>query len=147
MTANILAMHQIFQSSHQAPVCLRSARCFPADCLIRGWHSCTLGQLMGGVNSTELYPSSVPQKSLHNTQTAIHIALTWVQTCNALCGLEMCIRRHSVTRWLADTWPEWVWFLFLLCGVPRSGWCFAARACPECVQRPTMFSHWGEPVR
>lgn len=30
------------------------ARCFPADCLIRAWHSCTLEQLMGGVNSTEV---------------------------------------------------------------------------------------------
>lgn len=51
-----------FPKQSSGPSLSCRACCFPVDCLIRGWHSCILGQLMGGVNSTELNPSCAPKR-------------------------------------------------------------------------------------
>lgn len=70
-----------FPKQPSGPSLSCKARCFPADCLIRGRHSCSPRQLMGGVNWTELFTSS--NRTQTTPKQSFYVALTQLWACNA----------------------------------------------------------------
>lgn len=77
-----------FPKQSSGPSLSCRACCFPVDCLIRGWHSCSLGQLMGGVNSTELNPSCAPKRLKQHPNS--HLFST---SCSSDMSCTVCITR------------------------------------------------------
>lgn len=99
---------------------------------------------MGGANWIELNHSCLPKEPKHHpnshlcrTGSPSHIKCT-------VCIINECMKEcffipfFSYVKHFRDEADNFV---------STSGWLVGARACPECVQPPTAFSHWGEPVR